>query len=124
MSYIHLNITGRVFVNTSLCPYYRFLWGQWKSLVNKKKIYQVFCLEDVVFYDVLRFMKLLTQRRFFIPVTFLSSWRKLVKKSGLFYLFSVASTEIYLVRILCAVSWHNSIIATINRFLLWDCFAD
>ena len=48
MSYNHLNITGRVFVNTSLCPYYRFLWGQCKSLVNKKKIHQVFCLGDVV----------------------------------------------------------------------------
>ena len=48
MSYNHLNITGRVFVNTSLCPYYRFLWGQCKSLVNKKKILQVFCLGDVV----------------------------------------------------------------------------
>ena len=48
MSYNHLNITGRVFANTSLCPYYQFLWGQCKSLVNKKKIHQVFCLGDVV----------------------------------------------------------------------------
>ena len=37
MSYNHFKITGRVFVNTSLCLYYRFLWGQCKSLVNKKK---------------------------------------------------------------------------------------
>ena len=48
MSYNHLNITARVFVNTSLCPYYRFLEGQCKLLVNKKKIHQVFCLRDVV----------------------------------------------------------------------------
>ena len=48
MSYNHLNITGRVFVNTSLRFYYRFLWGQCKSLVNKNKIHQVFCLRDVV----------------------------------------------------------------------------
>ena len=89
ISYNHLNVTGRVFVNTSLCPYYQFLLGQGKLLVNKKKIHQV-----------LRFMKLLTQRRFFISVTFLSSQRKLVKKSRLFYLFSVASIEIYLVGIL------------------------
>ena len=42
VSYNHLNITGRVFLNTSLCSYYCFLWGQCKSLVNKKKIHQVF----------------------------------------------------------------------------------
>ena len=48
MSYNHLNVTGRVFVNTSLCPYYRISWGQCKSLVNKKKIHQVFCLRDAV----------------------------------------------------------------------------
>ena len=48
LSYNHLNITGRVFMNTSLCPYYRFLRGQCKLLVNKKKIHQVFCLRDVV----------------------------------------------------------------------------
>ena len=42
MSYNHLNITGRVFVNTSLRFHYRFLWGQCKSLVNKNKIHQVF----------------------------------------------------------------------------------
>ena len=48
MSYNHLNITGRVFMNTSLRPYYRFLWGQCNSLENKKKIHQVFCLGDAV----------------------------------------------------------------------------
>ena len=47
-SYNHLNSTDTVFVNTSLCPYYRFLWGQCKSLVNKKKIYHIFCFRDVV----------------------------------------------------------------------------
>ena len=35
-------------MNTSLCPYYRFLWGQSKSPVGKKKIHQVFCLGDAV----------------------------------------------------------------------------
>ena len=42
VTYNHLNITSSVFLNTSLCSYYCFLWGQCKSLVNKKKIYQVF----------------------------------------------------------------------------------
>ena len=46
--YNHLNITDRVSVNALLCPYYRFLWGQRKLLVSKKKIHQVFCLRDVV----------------------------------------------------------------------------
>ena len=48
MSHNHLIISGRAFVNTSLYPYYRFLWGQCKSLVHKKKIHKVFCLGDVV----------------------------------------------------------------------------
>ena len=48
MSYNHLNIAGRVFVNTSLCTYYRFLQDQCRSLVNNKKINQVFCLGNVV----------------------------------------------------------------------------
>ena len=48
MGYNHLNIAGRVFVNASLCPYCRFLWGQCKSLVNMKNIHQVFCLGYVV----------------------------------------------------------------------------
>ena len=48
MSYNHLNITGRVFVNTLLCPYYWLFWGQCKSLVNKKKIHQISCFGDVV----------------------------------------------------------------------------
>ena len=46
--YNRLNITDRVSVNTLLCPYYRFLQGQRKLLVSKKKIHQVFCLRDVV----------------------------------------------------------------------------
>ena len=45
MSDNHLNITGRVFVNTSLCPYYRLLWGQCKSLVSKKKFFKFSVLE-------------------------------------------------------------------------------
>ena len=48
MSYNHLNISGRVSVNTLLCPYYQFLCGHCKWLVNKKKIHQVLCLGDVV----------------------------------------------------------------------------
>ena len=48
MRYNHLSITGEVFVNTSICPYYRLLWGQCKSLMNKKKIHKFFCLGDVV----------------------------------------------------------------------------
>ena len=85
----HLTITDRVLVNTSLCPYYWFFWGQCKLLVNKKKIHQDLCM-----LRVLRFVKLVTYTRFFISVTFQSSWRKLMKKNSLFYLLSVASTEI------------------------------
>ena len=48
MSHNHLIISGRAFVNTWLCPYYRFLWGQCKLLLQKKKIHQVFCLGGVV----------------------------------------------------------------------------
>ena len=35
-------------MNTSLCPYCRFLWGQCKLLVIKKKIHQIFSLGDVM----------------------------------------------------------------------------
>ena len=37
MSYNHRSITARVFVNTSLCWYYQFLWGHCKSLGEKQE---------------------------------------------------------------------------------------
>ena len=68
MSYNHLSITGRVFVNTSLCHYW-FLWDHCKSLVNKKKIHQVFCLGDVVSIKVYKTSHL--KKIFHIIPTFL-----------------------------------------------------
>ena len=38
----HLNIHGKVFVSVSLCPYYQYIWGKYKNLQRRGKIYQVF----------------------------------------------------------------------------------
>ena len=37
-----------MYINNSLCPYYRFLWGKCKELQRKGKVNQVFCLGSVV----------------------------------------------------------------------------
>ena len=43
-----LNINNKVYVNPSLCPYYRYLWGRCKDLQRRKMIHHVFCLGSVV----------------------------------------------------------------------------
>ena len=43
-----LNINNKVYVNLSLCPYYRYLWGRCKDLQRRKVMHHVFCLESVV----------------------------------------------------------------------------
>ena len=39
-----LNTHGKVFVSVSICLYYRYIWGKWKDLQRRGKIYGVFCL--------------------------------------------------------------------------------
>ena len=39
---------SKVYINNSLCPYYRFLWGKSEELQRKGKVNQVFCLGAVV----------------------------------------------------------------------------
>ena len=43
-----LNINNKVYVNPSLCPYYRYLWGRCKDLQRRKMIHHVFYLGSVV----------------------------------------------------------------------------
>ena len=43
-----LNINNKVYVNPSLYPYYRYLWGLCKDLQRRKMIHHVFCLGSVV----------------------------------------------------------------------------
>ena len=43
-----LKINNKVYVNLSLCPYYRYLWGRCKDLQRRKMIHHVFCLGSVV----------------------------------------------------------------------------
>ena len=43
-----LNINNKVYVNPSLCPYYRYLWGRCKDLQRRKMMHHVFCLGSVV----------------------------------------------------------------------------
>ena len=43
-----INIYNRLYVNFSVCPYYRYLWGQCKDMQQRKIIHYVFCLGSVV----------------------------------------------------------------------------
>ena len=43
-----LNINNKIYVNPSLCPYYRYLWGRCKDLQRRKMIRHVFCLGSVL----------------------------------------------------------------------------
>ena len=43
-----LNTNNKAYVNPSLCPYYRYLWGRCKDLQGRKMIHRVFCLGSVV----------------------------------------------------------------------------
>ena len=38
----------RIYVNDSLCPYYRGLWNECKKLWNNKKIYLYFTVNGIV----------------------------------------------------------------------------
>ena len=44
----NISSKSKVYINNSLCPYYRFLRGKYKKLQRKSKVDQVFCLEAVV----------------------------------------------------------------------------
>ena len=43
-----LNINNKLYVNLTLSPYYRYLWGQCKDLQKRKLIHQIFSLGTVV----------------------------------------------------------------------------
>ena len=44
----NINISSKIFVSVSLCPYYRFIWDKCKDLQRRGKIHQVFCLDGTV----------------------------------------------------------------------------
>ena len=44
----NINVSSRIFVSVSSCPYYRFIWGKCKVLQRRGKIHQVFCLGGTV----------------------------------------------------------------------------
>ena len=44
----NINISSKIFVSVSLCPYYRFIWGKCKDLQRCGKIHQVFYLGGTV----------------------------------------------------------------------------
>ena len=44
----NINISSKIFVSVSLCPYYLLIWGKCKDLQRRGKIYQVFCLGGTV----------------------------------------------------------------------------
>ena len=48
MDFSRLNINNKVYVNSSLCAYYCYLWGRCKDLQCRKMIHHVFCLGSVV----------------------------------------------------------------------------
>ena len=37
---VNLPEETKIFLNESLCPYYRGLWGKLKSMLNQKRIYR------------------------------------------------------------------------------------
>ena len=48
MDFSRHNINYKVYVNPSLCMYYRYLWGRCKDLQCRQMIHHVFCLGRVV----------------------------------------------------------------------------
>ena len=44
----HLNVTNKVFVSVSFCPYYRFIWGKCKDLKRQRQVHHAFCLGGIV----------------------------------------------------------------------------
>ena len=48
MDFSRLNINNKVYVNSSLCAYYCYLWGRCKDLQCRKMIHHVFWLGSVV----------------------------------------------------------------------------
>ena len=44
MDFSNINISSKIFVSVSLCPYYWFIWHKCKDLQRHGKIHQVFCL--------------------------------------------------------------------------------
>ena len=47
-NFSNINISSKIFVSVSLCPYYPFIWGKCKDLQRHLKIYQVFCFGGTV----------------------------------------------------------------------------
>ena len=47
--FFRLNVINKIYVNPSLCPYYRYLWGRCKDLQRRKiTLHYIFCLKSVV----------------------------------------------------------------------------
>ena len=44
MDFSNINISSKIFVSVSLCPYYWFIWHKCNDLQRCGKIHQVFCL--------------------------------------------------------------------------------
>ena len=44
----HLNVTNKVFVSVSLCPYHRYSCSKCKDLQMQGKVHHVFCLFSIV----------------------------------------------------------------------------
>lgn len=59
--FFHLNVHGNVVFSSSLCPYYRYIWGRRKDLQRRGKIYQVFylCLMSCAIKFQAKFVKIL-----------------------------------------------------------------
>ena len=43
----HLNVTNKLFVSVSLCPYYRYIWGKCKDLQRQGKVHHVFHVGNI-----------------------------------------------------------------------------
>lgn len=45
----NLNITNNVFINSNLCPYFRFLWGKCKKLLDEKLLNRFWIYNGYIF---------------------------------------------------------------------------
>ena len=43
-----ISSNSKVYINNSLCPYYRYIWCKCKDLQGKGKVNQIFCFGAVV----------------------------------------------------------------------------
>ena len=87
----HLNVTNKVFISVSLCPYYKYSRGKCKHLQRQGKVHHVFCLGGIVCIKLSENGS--PQLNSIISATFLTSLRTRILKIN-FCKYSICSVYI------------------------------